>query len=284
MSATELTSPDPAPAGGEGRREIVLPRESTGAKVARSWPVVNLIRIGMLAVLLGVWQLLVDQGLLNENLYGSPIGVWQVLGDFLTTASTWTNTAATMQAVAVAFVVGSLLGIICGLLIGASSYGDRVIAPLLVPINSIPRIALAPLFIAWFGLTITAKVVLAASIIFFVLVENMRGAVRSIDPDIVTMAKVIGLKRLEYVRKVVLPSAVPALFAGLRLAVTYSLLGVIASEMIAARDGLGLQIVFYSTQFRINYVWALLLELLVIATIIAVVFGFAERRLLRWQS
>ena len=268
----------------EGPAVVAAPPEPRVARVMRSWPVVNLLRLGLVAVVLGIWQLLVDADVLDANLYGSPAGVWEALGDYVTTDSTWTNTWATMQAVAVSFVIGSALGVAAGLLIGASSYGDRVVAPLLVPINSIPRIALAPLFIAWFGLTMTSKVVLASSIIFFILVENSRGAIRALEPDIATMARVFGLKRIAFVVKIVLPSAVPALFAGLRLAVTYSLLGVIASEMIAARDGLGQLIVSYSSQLRIDYVWAALLELIVIATLIAFVFAAAERRLLRWQG
>jgi ABC-type nitrate/sulfonate/bicarbonate transport system permease component len=263
---------------------LAPPGEPRSVRIMKSWPVVNLIRLSLVVALLGTWQLLVDHDVLNANLVGSPSGVWTALQDYLFSSAAWTNTGATMLAVLISFVVGSVLGIACGLLIGASSYGDRLIAPLLVPINSIPRIALAPLFIAWFGLTSTSKIVLASSIIFFILVENSRGAVRSIEPDIATMAKVFGLKRIAFVFKVVLPSAVPALFAGLRLAVTYSLLGVIASEMIAARDGLGQLIVSYSSQLKINYVWAVLLQLVVIATLIAFVFAAAERRLLRWQS
>lgn len=263
---------------------VAPPTESRAATIMKSWPVVNAIRLVLVAIVLGTWQFLVDADVLNASLYGSPLGVWNALGDFLTTASTWTNTGATMQAVLISFVVGSVLGIVVGLLIGASSYSDRLIAPMLVPINSIPRIALAPLFIAWFGLTITSKIVLASSIIFFILVENSRGAVRNLEPDIATMAKVFGLRRIPFVLKVVLPSAVPALFAGLRLAVTYSLLGVIASEMIAARDGLGQLIVSYSSQLRIDYVWSALLLLVVIATLISAVFAVVERRLLRWQS
>lgn len=272
------------PAAPAGPPPVAPPAESRVATVMKSWPVVNLLRLALVAIVLGAWQLLVDADVLNANLFGSPVGVWNALGDFLTTEATWTNTGATMQAVLISFVIGSGLGIVVGLLIGASSYSDRLIAPMLVPINSIPRIALAPLFIAWFGLTITSKVVLATSIIFFILVENSRGAVRNLEPDIAIMAKVFGLKRVPFVLKVVLPSAVPALFAGLRLAVTYTLLGVIASEMIAARDGLGQLIVSFSSQLQINYVWAALLLLVVIATVIAFVFAAAERRLLRWQD
>jgi NitT/TauT family transport system permease protein len=233
---------------------------------------------------LGLWQVATNVGWLNPIIYGQPSGIWDAFREFMFSKQMWTNTVATMQAVFLAFVIGSGLGIIAGLLIGASKYVDSVIAPMLVPINTIPRIALAPLFVAWFGLTMTSKVVLAASIVFFILVENSRSAIKSLDGDVATMARVFGVRRSRFLRSVVLPSAVPTIFAGLRLGLTYALLGVIASEMIAARDGLGQLIVLYSAQLKINTVFAVLLELVLIATIISIIFAGIERWLLRWQD
>jgi NitT/TauT family transport system permease protein len=189
-----------------------------------------------------------------------------------------------MLAVVYTFVIGSALGTAFGLMLGLSKTLNDILGPFLAPINSIPRIALAPLFIAWFGLTITAKVVLGVSIVFFVLAENARSSVRSVDADLMTMARVVGLRRVALIWKVVLPSAVPTIFAGLRLAFTYSLLGVIASEMIAASSGVGQDIVLYSSSFQINTVFAILFELMVIAIIVNWLFTLSERRLLVWQK
>ena len=153
---------------------------------------------------------------------------------------------ATGQAIGLAFVIGSVTGTIAGLALGLSKTLNAIVGPFLMPINSIPRIALAPLFDHLvLGLTMTSKVVLAVSIVFFILAENARGAVRSVDSDLMVMARVVGLRRTSLLWKVAPPSAVPTLFAGLRLTFTYSLLGVVASEMIAATSGLGQDIVLF---------------------------------------
>ncbi len=116
------------------------------------------------------------------------------------------------------------------------------------------------------------------------LVENSRSAVKGVDRDQMTMAKVVGLNRQKLMTKVILPSAVPTIFAGLRLAITYAILGVIASEMIAAKNGLGQDIVRYSSEFQIDYVFAVLIVLVTIATVASVGSSKLERWLLRWQD
>jgi NitT/TauT family transport system permease protein len=154
----------------------------------------------------------------------------------------------------------------------------------IVPLNSMPRIALAPLFVIWFGITTTAKVALAVTIVFFVLLINAKAAVKSLDRDIVLMARVTGYRGWPMILKVVLPASVPAVFAGLRLCITYALLGVVASEMIAARSGIGLDVVQFTNTFNVAGLFAVLIELALLATLVDTLFGFAERWLLRWQS
>jgi NitT/TauT family transport system permease protein len=171
-----------------------------------------------------------------------------------------------------------------GFILGMSQNIDRVIGPFLVPINSVPRIALAPLFILWFGLTTSAKVWLAVSIVFFILAFNARASVKSVEPDLLVMGRVLGLRRRQMLTKVIFPSSVPALFAGVRLAITYSLLGVIGSEMIGAKDGLGQDIAVFSSTFNTASMFAVLIELAILATLVNLVFEQIERRLLRWQN
>ena len=241
-------------------------------------------RIALVIGFLGLWELGSRREWMDPVLFGQPSGIWTAVHEYLPSEEAMTALKATGSAIAIAFVIGSVSGTVAGLALGLSRTLDAIIGPFLAPINSIPRIALAPLFIAWFGLTMTSKVVLAVSIVFFILAENARSAVRSVDADQMMMAKVVGLKGWSLLYKVVLPSAVPTMFAGLRLTFTYSLLGVVASEMIAATAGIGQQIVLFSSSYRINTVFAILLELMVIAVVVNWIFSIVERRLLRWQD
>ncbi len=249
----------------------------------RSRVVIYVGRLLLLVVFIGLWEIASRAGWIDVALFGRPSGVVSAMKDYLPSDRAIESAKATGEAVLLSFVIGSLSGTIMGLLLGIYPTFDAIVGPFMAPINSVPRIALVPLFLAWFGLTIQAKVVLAVSIVFFILAENARSAVQSVEPDLMTMARVVGLRQLPVLIKVVLPSAVPTMFAGLRLAFTYSLLGVIASEMIAATNGMGQDIVFFSSAYQINTTFAILVELMIAAMLVNLVFSASERRLLRWQ-
>jgi NitT/TauT family transport system permease protein len=249
----------------------------------RRW-LIYLARLALVVAVIATWQLCASHGVFDKTTYGEPSGIWKAIRDYLPSDKAMTSLKATGQAVLYTFVIGSLLGTLFGLILGLSRTLNDIVGPFLAPINSIPRIALAPLFIAWFGLTMEAKIVLGVSIVFFILAENARSSVRSVDSDLMTMARVVGLKKTALLWKVVLPSAVPTIFAGLRLSFTYSLLGVIASEMIAATNGIGQDIVLFSSSYQINTVFAILVELMAIAIVVNWLFTLAERRLLVWQQ
>ncbi|KUP95178.1 hypothetical protein AC529_19040 [Thermobifida cellulosilytica TB100] len=241
-------------------------------------------RLVICAAFLVLWEVASRREWVDPMLFGNPTGVWTAMVEYLPSERSLASLEATGGAVGVSFVIGSVSGTLAGLVLGLSPVVNGVFGPFLAPINSVPRIALAPLFIAWFGLTMTSKVVLAVSIVFFILAENARSAVWSVDADLMTMARVVGLKRAALLWKVVLPSAVPTMFAGLRLTFTYALLGVVASEMVAATGGLGQDIVLYSSSYQINTVFAILVELMVIAVVVNWIFNLVERRLLVWQE
>lgn len=271
-----------------------MPGKATKAAPAkrarRSWKPSNLtagVIATQLVIVVGflmLWEVAANNGWADPLFVSQPSAVWHALVDYVTSEAMRTSAGATLTAVVESFVIGSVAGIVVGCLIGTNEFLDRVFSPFLVPLNAVPRIALAPLFVAWFGLTNTSKVVMGVSIVFFLLVENSRSAVKGVDRDQMTMARVVGLNRYKMMTKVILPSAVPTIFAGLRLAITYAILGVIASEMIAAKDGLGQDIVRYSSEFQIDYVFAVLIVLVTIATVASVGSSRLERWLLRWQD
>lgn len=257
---------------------------ASGQLSTRRRTLIWVVRITLVVGFVALWEMAGRGEWVDTTLYGQPSGVWDAMQEYYPSDRARESFLATVKAIGLSFVIGSVAGTLFGLAIGLSRTLDAIFGPFLVPINSIPRIALAPLFITWFGLTTTAKVVLAVTIVFFILAENARGAVRSVDPDLMVMARVVGLRSVGILWKVVLPSAVPALFAGLRLTFTYSLLGVVASEMIAATSGVGQDIVLYSSSYRVDTVFAILIELVVFAVVVNTVFSALERWLLRWQD
>ncbi|WP_068755674.1 ABC transporter permease [Thermobifida cellulosilytica] len=277
---TETARPVPQPAAQDKSAE----RPAKRPKFWQTRAFIITARLVICAAFLVLWEVASRREWVDPMLFGNPTGVWTAMVEYLPSERSLASLEATGGAVGVSFVIGSVSGTLAGLVLGLSPVVNGVFGPFLAPINSVPRIALAPLFIAWFGLTMTSKVVLAVSIVFFILAENARSAVWSVDADLMTMARVVGLKRAALLWKVVLPSAVPTMFAGLRLTFTYALLGVVASEMVAATGGLGQDIVLYSSSYQINTVFAILVELMVIAVVVNWIFNLVERRLLVWQE
>jgi NitT/TauT family transport system permease protein len=281
MTALDKTSSPVEPAPTRASRLRAAP---AGSMSASRRAVIWGVRIGLVVGFIALWEVAARNGWVDRTLYGQPSGIWDAMKEYYPSDRAEASLSATSKAIGLAFVIGAVTGTLAGLVMGLSKTLNAIFGPFMVPINSIPRIALAPLFITWFGLTMTSKVVLAVTIVFFILAENARGAVRSVDPDLMVMGRVVGLRNVGLLWKVVLPSAVPTLFAGLRLTFTYSLLGVVASEMIAATNGVGQDIVLYSSSYQVDTVFAILLELVVFAVVVNTIFTVLERWLLRWQE
>jgi NitT/TauT family transport system permease protein len=238
----------------------------------------------LLAVLwIVAWQLTATNGWLDPVLATSPMQSWDYLVQASASGELWVNGEATMTAVLIAWVLASVAGVFAGLALGLLPRVERVLAPYLDAANAMPRIALAPLFIVALGINTSAKVALAASIVFFLVLSGARAGVRATDAELLRLSTVLGARKHQLFLKILVPVATPAIFASLRLGLIYSLLGVVGSELISARDGLGQLIATYSATFRMDAVYAILLVLALVAVVLNQVMAVAERRLLRWQ-
>jgi NitT/TauT family transport system permease protein len=235
-------------------------------------------------VIVGLWQLTVEFTILDPTVTSNPSDVASYLYDALGTSLLWTNLGATMQAMVIAFVLASSVGVVVGITLALLPRFERVVAPYLDAINAMPRIALAPVFVVGFGLTINAKIALAFSIVLFIVITAARAGVRSVDVDIMRLAAVLGTTRRQMFTKVLFPVAVPSIFGGLRLAVVYSLLGVVTSELIASRNGIGQMLQQHASLFEIHGVYGLLIVLAVVASLLNNLMARLEKWMLRWQA
>jgi NitT/TauT family transport system permease protein len=264
-AATSRTASRSGTRRGPGRGAVVL------------WQIV------FIAALIGFWQLAATLGWGRPVLVRSPAAVVEAFFTMSASGVLWSNYAATLYAALIALVLAIVIGTPLGLLIGLSAFSSRVFNPILNAINATPRIALAPVFIVIFGIETPAKVALAFSLAVFVMVLNAQAGMQAADPESVRMLTVMGASRPEILWKAILPSAVPSLLAGARLTIIFSLLGVISSELIAAKDGLGQLIVRASAAFDMASTYAILILLVVTAAVLNLFGTLLERRLLRWQ-
>ncbi|MCY1157428.1 MAG: transporter permease [Citricoccus sp.] len=235
-------------------------------------------------VLFGTWELCAATGVINPVYFGQPSMIIQSLFQNLFGELLYVHTVATFTGVIIGWILASVLGIITALALSASPYMLKVIEPYFTMANSLPRVALAPLFLLWFGLGVEAKIALAFSLAFFVVFSNTLAGVQSAESERKLLARVLGASKIQTFRKFVLPGAVPGIFTGLELGFIFGMLAAVAGEMLAGRAGLGVQLQFYANSFQMNEYFATLIILVAGTMLFSWLLRAIRRRLLRWQE
>ena len=241
-------------------------------------------RLAVLVFILVLWHYAVELGWVLDLYAATPVETFQRLFELLGDATFWNNLRITLQETVAGWALGSSLGLIVGLLLGRWVRAARIFDPYLIFMNATPKIALAPFFILWFGIDQTSKVMLAATIVFFIVQVPTQSAVSMLQPDLDTVATTMGATEMQKFRMVVLPGIMPSVFGALRLALVYSLLAVVLGEFIASRAGLGQALITSTNQFDMPTAFALLIVLATIAVLINIGLAAVENHFSRWKS
>lgn len=263
---------------------VETPQSGGAAGASRRRTIVIAGRIALPIVLLLAWEVAANRGSIDPFFYSQPSEIWNFLSGAVREAGTWRNLWITFQETIVGFGIATVLGVAAGLLFTRIPVFYDITRPYLTALNSMPRIALAPLFTLWFGLGQASKVALVVSLCFFIVLSATMGAIGNIDPDLVRLARVLGYPPSKIFVKVMLPWAVPGIFAGLELALVYAFVGAVGAEMIASREGVGQQIQYYSGTLNTAGVLGTLVLLAGLTTIFALSMERIRRRLMRHQK
>lgn len=237
---------------------------------------------GRLLILLGfagVWWLAVYLKWMDKFFVSSPDAVVLFLISSFN-KEVIPNALNTLFAMLIAFTLSGIAGVLAGLLLFEFPKMKRMLDPFLTALNSMPRIALAPIFILWFGIGVTSKVALAFSLGFFIVLLSTYAGIRNVDPTLMRLSRSLGCTPRQQFMKIMLPWAVPSVFAGLKLALIYSFLGVVTSEMLASKVGLGQLIMYYSGILRMDAVLGILLVMAICAVLLTLIGDWIEAALL----
>lgn len=236
-----------------------------------------------LTLLLGSWEYPSAHGWLSATFFGQPSGIAEFLANNVADGKLWTDLGYTLAGTAMAFVLGASLAIAVGLAFVRFPALAHFLEPYFSALNVMPRIALAPLFILWFGLGLGSKVAIGFSLTFFIVLSATVAGMRGVSADHLTLCRTLGARPAQVFFSVTLPGAVPVLFAGLRLGLIYALLGVVGGEIIASEKGLGQSLAYLGSTFNLNGVMALLLVLALLGVSVVRGMTWIEKRLLHWQ-
>ncbi|MDC7787454.1 ABC transporter permease [Rhodoplanes sp. TEM] len=186
--------------------------------------------------------------------------------------------------IATGFVLSAVVGVAVALAIVRFERFGRALYPLVVLFQTVPKVALAPIFILWFGYDLAPKVVLIVVIAFFPVAIDMMHGLQSVEPGFIALMRSVGAGRGEILRRVQIPYSLPHLMAGLKVAVTLSVIGAIVGEFAGASAGLGYVIQLSSTQLDTALVFAALVAVSVLGLAFYYALEFAERLLVPWSS
>jgi NitT/TauT family transport system permease protein len=174
-------------------------------------------------------------------------------------------------------------GIVVGLVFGFWPLIDKVLEPILGALNAVPRPALAPLFVLWFGLGMTSKILVAWSLVFFVAFYNAYQGIKSIDQDVINSVRVMKAGRRQLLKIVVLPAVFTWVFAAFKLSVGYALVGAMIGEFVGATSGLGYQLTQAQGLLDTDRVFSIVILTGVVAAVILFLADRLERSLLKWR-
>jgi len=242
----------------------------------------------------GSWHLLATPGLLpplvfsDDNqaafFFGEPLKIFGRIGRwFFVTRDIYEHLAITLLETVLAFGLGTVLGLACGLWLALSPLAAAIFDPYIKALNSMPRVILAPIFAVWFGLGVASKVALGITLVFFIVFFNVYQGVREVSPVLLDNARMLGADRRQLLRHVYLPSATSWVFSSLHTSVGLAFVGAVVGEYLGSSRGVGYLILQAEGTFDINTVMAGILVLTGFALLLDAAVGGIERHLMKWQ-
>ena len=232
--------------------------------------------------LLGFWEL--SSGRLIDPFWvSSPSQVSKYLWGVFADGSIFGHLAITLYETFAGFFIGAVSGIALGFLLARKEVLAEVLDPYIVAFNGIPRIALAPLFIIWFGIGPNSKVILVVTVVFFLTFFNTYAGVKGVDIELKNVLRIMGASERQILFKVTIPATVPWIATGLKISVPYALVAAVVGEFVAASKGLGYLINYNTSLFSTTGALGGILILALVVVLCNEVISRAEAYLLRWR-
>jgi NitT/TauT family transport system permease protein len=189
----------------------------------------------------------------------------------------------TATEMALGYGIGAVVGVSLGVVLGRWAFVARLLDPFLVALNSVPRIAIAPMLIVWLGIDMGSKIFLAATLVFFITFFNTLSGVRGVDAGLCNVARVQGAGDWQIFVKVMLPAASSWILTGLKMSLPFALVGVILGEFMVSSRGLGYRLNFYSTSYNTTGALTMIGIMMLVTLVLTTAFDWLERHLMRWR-
>ena len=236
----------------------------------------------LLVVFLAAWEWLPPLLGVPAFILPPPSRVWSEFLRLLEAERLMLHTGITALEVVAGFLIGSALGAVIGFVLGLAPRAELILSPYILALQIAPKVAFAPLFVMWLGFTVYPKILVAILIVFFPVMVNVLTAIRTVDPDLVSLARSFSATRWQIFRMIEVPAVMPPLFAGLRIAATLAVIGVVVGELVGGNKGLGYLLVFGEGQGNTAMVFVSIIFLTIIGIVAYGAVILLERRVLHY--
>jgi len=233
---------------------------------------------------IAIWHIAVTAFNVSHLIFPGPAGVAKAVYDMLLSGEIWPHLWVTLYEILAGFAVGALAGFLLGALIGQSAVLEAVLYPYVVAFQTVPKVAVAPLFILWFGFGTTSKVVITATIVFFPVVANTIVGLRSAAREQIDLMRAFTASPWHVFRMVRLPHALPYVFAGLDIGIVLAVIGAIVGEFVGAQAGLGYLILQRNFSMDAGGMFAILIVLSLIGILLHGIMKAIARRVIFWAD
>jgi NitT/TauT family transport system permease protein len=231
-----------------------------------------------------LWELGVRAGWISAFLVGSPAGIFSFAYKMILSGELLSDTWYTLFEAILGFIIGTIFGSLLGLALWYSIFVARLVEPFIVAINSVPKIALAPIVVLWFGTGLVSKVALSVSLTAIVALIAAYQAAKDADVDLQSLLISMGADKHQVFFKAVVPSTLPSIIATFRINVGFGLVGAVVGEFISSQRGLGHLIYTASSLYDLNTVWVGLFTLMIMGFVLYYVIDIIERTSLPWKQ
>ncbi|HWS28969.1 MAG TPA: ABC transporter permease [Clostridia bacterium] len=245
---------------------------------------VTFTRYAILILLLAVWELAAQTGLIDPFISSSPSRVAATIARLYLSGDLFMHIGITLFETVVGFLLGTLIGTLIAILLWWSKTLSRILDPYLVILNALPKIALGPILIVWFGSGVKSIIAMGLFISFVVTIMSVLAGFNEISEEKQLLMRTLGASKLQILTMVVLPASVPTIISALKISVGMSWVGVIVGEYLVSRAGLGYLIVYGGQVFKLDLVMASIVVLCVLAALMYYGVAYAEKKLVQWRT
>jgi len=257
-------------------------QETSGAGFALNGVRSFLIALPALCTALA-WELAAWQWPSVARMVSQPTEIARGIVDVFATGEIWPHFQTTLTEMVVGYALGAITGVVLGVLFGRVKLLGEIFNPYITVFNGIPKVALAPVFVIWFGIGVMSKIAIIFTMVFFVVFINTFGGLRSVNEEYVNIVRIMGASTWQVAREVFLPATLPFIIVGLRAGIPFSVIGAVVGEFIASTNGLGYYINYHQGTYDTTAIFVGVTILALLVVVLDWLLSRVERRLLKWH-